>query len=110
MQSRRNLVIATSDLVAAGLTTRTLADDDKTVDYVLVQTSKSLTVDISPIKLWLRRRYEKFRRSLDAERGGCDHASESEAHRANAELGWGCRCHKHEMSALTNSINVLSYT
>jgi predicted ThiF/HesA family dinucleotide-utilizing enzyme len=49
MQSRRNLVIATSDLVAAALTTRTLADDDKTVDYVLVQTSKSLTVDISPI-------------------------------------------------------------
>jgi hypothetical protein len=70
MQSRRNLVVvATSALVAAGTATRTLADDDKTVDYLLVQTSKGLTFDkgtstlslisVSPITLFFSDRPER---------------------------------------------------
>jgi len=69
MQSRRNLVIATSVLVAAGIATRTLADDDKTVDYLLVQTAKGLTFDkatntlslvgVSPITLFFADRPER---------------------------------------------------
>ena len=45
MQSRRNLFLAASVLTAAGISTRTFADDDKTVDYLLVQTSKGMTFD-----------------------------------------------------------------
>jgi hypothetical protein len=70
MQSRRNLVISTSALVAAGIATRTLADDDKTVDYLLVQTSKGLTFDkatntlsltgVSPITLFFSDRPERI--------------------------------------------------
>ena len=69
MQSRRNLVIATSALVAAGATTRTLADDAKVVDYLLVQTAKGLTfdkatntlslIDVSPITLFFADRPER---------------------------------------------------
>ena len=69
MRSRRNLVIATSTLVAAGMATRTLADDDKTVDYLLVQTAQGLTFDkaantlslvgVSPITLFFADRPER---------------------------------------------------
>jgi hypothetical protein len=69
MQSRRNLVIATSAFVAAGIATRTVADDDKVVDYLLVQTSKGLTfdkatntlslIDVSPITLFFADRPER---------------------------------------------------
>jgi hypothetical protein len=69
MQSRRNLVIATSALIAAGIATRTLADDDKTVDYLLVQTAKGLAFDkatstlslieVSPITLFFSDRPER---------------------------------------------------
>ena len=69
MQSRRNLVIATSALLAAGVATRTLADEDKSVDYLLVQTSKGLTfdtatntlslIDVSPITLFFADRPER---------------------------------------------------
>jgi hypothetical protein len=69
MRSRRNLVIATAALLAAGIATGTLADDDKTVDYLLVQTSKGLTFDkstntlslvgVSPITLFFADRPER---------------------------------------------------
>ena len=69
MQSRRNLVIATSALVAAGVATRALADDAKVVDYLLVQTAKGLTFDkatntlsligVSPITLFFADRPER---------------------------------------------------
>lgn len=69
MRSRRNLVIATSTLVVAGMATRTLADDDKTVDYLLVQTARGLTFDkaantlslvgVSPITLFFADRPER---------------------------------------------------
>ena len=69
MQSRRNLVIATSALVAAGISTRTFADDAKAIDYLLVQTSKGLTFDkatdtlsligVSPITLFFADRPER---------------------------------------------------
>lgn len=69
MQSRRNLFIATSALFAAGNTTRTLADDDETVDYLLVQTSKGMAFDkatntlslndVSPITLFFADRPER---------------------------------------------------
>ena len=70
MQSRRNLVIATSAFVAAGIATRTLADDDKAVDFLLVQTAKGLTFDkpsntmsligVSPITLFFSDRPERI--------------------------------------------------
>lgn len=70
MQSRRNLVLATSALVAAGISTSTLADDDKAVDYLLVQTAKGLAfdkatatlslVDVSPITLFFADRPERI--------------------------------------------------
>jgi hypothetical protein len=69
MQSRRNLIMATSVLVAAGISTRALADDDNTVDYLLVQTAKGLTFDkptnvlslvgVSPITLFFADRPER---------------------------------------------------
>jgi hypothetical protein len=69
MQSRRNLVIATSALVAAGMSTRALADDAKVVDYLLVQTAKGLAFDkatstlsligVSPITLFFADRPER---------------------------------------------------
>jgi hypothetical protein len=70
MLNRRNLVIATSALVAGGIATRALADDDKPVDYLLVQTSKGLAfdtatntlslIDISPITLFFSDRPERI--------------------------------------------------
>ena len=70
MQNRRNLVIATSALVAAGIATRALADDEKTVDYLLVQTAKGLAfdkstntlslIDVSPITLFFSDRPERI--------------------------------------------------
>jgi hypothetical protein len=70
MQSRRNLVIATSALVAAGIATRTLADDEKAVDYLLVQTAQGLAfdkstntlslIDVSPITLFFSDRPERI--------------------------------------------------
>ena len=70
MQSRRNLVIATSALVAAGISTRALADDAEVVDYLLVQTSKGLTfdkatntmslIDVSPVTLFFSDRPERI--------------------------------------------------
>jgi hypothetical protein len=69
MQSRRNVVIATSALVAAGISARALADDAKVVDYLLVQTAKGLTFDkatntmsligVSPITLFFADRPER---------------------------------------------------
>jgi hypothetical protein len=69
MQSRRNLVIATTALVAAGVTTRAFADDAKAVDYLLVQTAKGLgfdpatstlsLIDVSPITLFFADRPER---------------------------------------------------
>jgi len=70
MQSRRNLFLAASVLTAAGISTRTFADDDKTVDYLLVQTSKGMTFDkatntlsligVSPITLFFADRPERI--------------------------------------------------
>jgi hypothetical protein len=70
MQSRRNLVLVTSALVAAGISTGALADDDKTVDYLVVQTAKGLTfdkaastlslLDVSPITLFFADRPERI--------------------------------------------------
>jgi hypothetical protein len=70
MQSRRNLVIATSALVAAGISTRALADDAEAVDYLLVQTSKGLAfdkatstlslIDVSPVTLFFSDRPERI--------------------------------------------------
>ena len=71
MQSRRGLVIATSALVAAtGIATRSLADDDKAVDYLLVQTAKGMTFEpvtntlsltsVSPITLFFADRPERI--------------------------------------------------
>ena len=70
MQSRRNLFLAASALTAAGISTRTFADDDKTVDYLLVQTSKGMTFDkatntlsligVSPITLFFADRPERI--------------------------------------------------
>jgi hypothetical protein len=70
MQSRRNLAIATSALfAAAAAATHSFADEDKTVDYLLVQTSKGLTfdtatntlslIDVSPITLFFADRPER---------------------------------------------------
>src|SRR5271157_2492743 len=69
MHSRRNLVIATSALVTAGIAIRTLADGAKMVDYLLVQTAKGLTFDkatntlslvgVSPITLFFADRPER---------------------------------------------------
>jgi hypothetical protein len=69
MQTRRNLVIATSALVTAGITTRALADDANIVDYLVVQTAKGLTfekatntlslVGVSPITLFFADRPER---------------------------------------------------
>ncbi len=69
MQTRRTMVIATSALVTAGITTRVLADDAKIVDYLLVQTAKGLTFDkasntmsligVSPITLFFADRPER---------------------------------------------------
>lgn len=68
MQSRRNLVIATSALVAAGISTRALADDAE-IDYLLVQTSKGLAfdkatstlslIDVSPVTLFFSDRPDR---------------------------------------------------
>jgi hypothetical protein len=70
MQSRRNLVIATSALVAAGISTRAFADDAEAVDYLLVQTSKGLAfdrttstlslIDVSPVTLFFSDRPERI--------------------------------------------------
>lgn len=70
MQSRRHLVLATSALVAAGISTSTLADDNETVDYLLVQTAKGLAFDketntlslvgVSPITLFFADRPERI--------------------------------------------------
>ena len=70
MQSRRNLVIAASALVATGITTSTRADDADVVDYLLVQTAKGLTfdkatntlslIDVSPITLFFADRPERI--------------------------------------------------
>ncbi len=75
MQSRRNLVVATSVLVAAGISTRALADDDKTVDYLLVQTAKGLAFDkptnvlslvgVSPITLFFADRPERIAGNME---------------------------------------------
>jgi hypothetical protein len=69
MQIRRNLVIATSALVTAGIAIRALADEAKIVDYLLVQTAKGLTFDkatntlilvgVSPITLFFADRPER---------------------------------------------------
>ena len=69
MQGRRNIVIATTALVAAGVTTRAFADDAKAVDYLLVQTAKGLAfdaatstlslIDVSPITLFFADRPER---------------------------------------------------
>lgn len=70
IQSRRSLVTATSALVAAGISTSALADADKTVDYLLVQTAKGQAfdkatstlslVDVSPITLFFADRPERI--------------------------------------------------
>ena len=70
MQSRRNLVIATSALVAAGITTHALADDTEVVDYLFVQTSKGHAfdqatstlslIDVSPVTLFFSDRPERI--------------------------------------------------
>jgi hypothetical protein len=70
MQSRRNLVIATSTLLAAGISTRAFADDAEAVDYLLVQTSKGLAfdkatstlslIDVSPVTLFFSDRPERI--------------------------------------------------
>ena len=70
MQTRRNLVIATTTLVTAGITTHALADNDKAVDYLLVQTAKGLAfdkatstlslLDVSPITLFFSDRPERL--------------------------------------------------
>ena len=69
MQSRRNLVIATTAIVAAGVTRRALADDAKSVDYLVVQTAKGLAfdaatrtlslIDVSPITLFFADRPDR---------------------------------------------------
>ena len=69
MQSRRNLVLAASALVAAGVTSSARADDPEVVDYLLVQTAKGLTFDkatntltltgISPITLFFSDRPDR---------------------------------------------------
>ena len=69
MHSRRSFVIATSALVAASTATRVLADDEKTADYLLVQTAKGLAfekststlslTDVSPITLFFSDRPER---------------------------------------------------
>lgn len=69
MQSRRNLFIVATALAAAGITTDAFADDANVVDYLLVQTAKTLTFDkatntlsligVSPITLFFADRPER---------------------------------------------------
>lgn len=69
MQNRRNLLFAASALAAAGVANRARADDQKVVDYLLVQTAKGLIFDkandalsltgISPITLFFADRPER---------------------------------------------------
>jgi hypothetical protein len=70
MQSRRSVFAASAALAAVALTTRAHADDDKAVDYLLVQTAKGITFDkatntlsligISPITLFFADRPERI--------------------------------------------------
>ena len=70
MQNRRNLILAASALATAGVAGGARADDDKNVDYLLVQTAKGLTFDkaanrltlvgVSPVTLFFSDRPERI--------------------------------------------------
>lgn len=78
MPSRRNLVLTASALATAGVVSHALADDNTTIDYLLVQTARGLAFDkgtntlqlvgISPITLFFSDRPERVAGNMKTDR------------------------------------------